>query len=128
MRLWVRYLLYQIPGFAALVVILVVLSRTMGLGFWPALIIVAAWVIKDTLLYPFVRDAYRPGGVNPSERLVGRVGVVEERLGPEGFVRIGSELWRAEVESSDHVLEPGARVRVVAVSGLTVRVEDLRES
>ena len=52
--------------------------------------------------------------------LVGRLGVVRERLAPEGQVLIHGELWRAVAEGGP--FEPGARVRVVAVDGLTLRV------
>ncbi len=52
--------------------------------------------------------------------LVGQLGVVRERLAPEGQVLIHGELWRAVAEGGP--FEPGARVRVVVVDGLTLRV------
>jgi membrane-bound serine protease (ClpP class) len=52
--------------------------------------------------------------------LVGQVGVVRERCAPEGQVLVQGELWRAEAEAPP--LEPGVRVRVLAVDGLTLRV------
>jgi membrane-bound serine protease (ClpP class) len=51
---------------------------------------------------------------------VGTLGVVRERLAPEGQVLIRGELWRAVTQTGP--VEPGTRVRVVAVDGLTLRV------
>lgn len=51
--------------------------------------------------------------------MVGRAGVVLERLAPSGRVRIGDELWNA---TADAPLEAGAAVEVVALEGMTVRV------
>jgi membrane-bound serine protease (ClpP class) len=51
--------------------------------------------------------------------MVGERGVVRRRLDPEGQILVHGELWRAR---GDEVLEPGDRVEVVAVDGLTVEV------
>jgi membrane-bound serine protease (ClpP class) len=52
--------------------------------------------------------------------IIGQLGVVRERLAPEGLVLVQGELWRAVAEAAP--LEPGVRVRVLAVDGLTLRV------
>jgi membrane-bound serine protease (ClpP class) len=52
--------------------------------------------------------------------LIGQTGVAREPLAPEGQVAIQGELWRA-VAAGDAV-EAGARVRVVGVDGLTLKV------
>jgi membrane-bound serine protease (ClpP class) len=54
-----------------------------------------------------------------SEELVGLAGVVTALDGPEAWVRVHSELWRAR---SREPLREGARVRVTAVDGLTLQV------
>jgi membrane-bound serine protease (ClpP class) len=54
------------------------------------------------------------------EALVGATGVVRSALAPAGMVLVDGELWEAV---ADTPLEPGARVRVVAVEGLTLKVE-----
>ena len=54
------------------------------------------------------------------ERLVGATGEVTERLAPSGHIRVLGELWEAHSSSE---LPAGARVRVVAVHGLTLEVE-----
>jgi membrane-bound serine protease (ClpP class) len=52
--------------------------------------------------------------------LIGQTGVARETLAPEGQIAIQGELWRAVVEGEP--VEPGTRVRVVAVEGLTLKV------
>ena len=54
------------------------------------------------------------------ENLVGATGEAAERLAPSGHVRVLGELWQANSRSE---LPRGARVRVVAVDGLTLDVE-----
>src|SRR5207245_11747230 len=55
-----------------------------------------------------------------AEGLVGKTATVRERLGPEGQVMVSGEIWRAVAEGEP--VDAGARVRVVAVDGLTLRV------
>jgi membrane-bound serine protease (ClpP class) len=55
-----------------------------------------------------------------AEGMVGERGEVMERVaGGEGRVRVRGEIWAAR---SDAALEPGARVRVLGVDGLTLEV------
>jgi len=62
------------------------------------------------------------------EELVGAVGDVRVPLAPVGQVFVGGALWRARLADeapetdADRVREHGARVRVEAVEGLTLRV------
>lgn len=55
--------------------------------------------------------------------LVGQRGVVVGKIDVAGMVRIGDELWSA---TADEVLETGAAVEVVSVSGLQLSVRRLR--
>ena len=55
--------------------------------------------------------------------LIGELGVVKERLGPEGRVFVHGELWNAEAPES---IEVGARVRVVEVDNLVLKVEEVK--
>src|SRR6058998_2654125 len=90
---------------------------------------VSWWVIAPTVgatagLFLFVvaagvRALGRPTATG-AEGLVGRTATVRERLGPEGQVMVSGEIWRAVAEGEP--VDAGARVRVVAVDGLTLRV------
>ncbi len=55
--------------------------------------------------------------------MVGALGTARERLDPAGYVRVGAELWRAEVSREHAPVESGAVVRVRAVRNLTLYVE-----
>jgi membrane protein implicated in regulation of membrane protease activity len=86
--------------------------------------VLAGWIVKDLLLFPFVRSAYLPPGGAAAERLVGARAVTVERIDPVGYVRIGSELWRAEMRPGAAAVEPGRPVTVVGVDGLTLVVAE----
>jgi len=54
-----------------------------------------------------------------SEGMIGEVGVVRQRLDPEGSVFVHGEIWSAR---SDEVIEPDENVEVVEIRGLTLKV------
>ena len=56
------------------------------------------------------------------EGLIGQAGVVRTPLKPEGTVFLRGELWKARC---DEAVEPGERVEVTGVSGLTLTVRKL---
>jgi membrane-bound serine protease (ClpP class) len=56
------------------------------------------------------------------EALVNQVGTVKSALDPRGQVQVAGELWTAEVSPEEAPLARGARVRVIAVDGLRLRV------
>ncbi|MBW2282050.1 MAG: NfeD family protein [Deltaproteobacteria bacterium] len=127
MRVWVRYLLLQMPGWALASVALYLawswyaLPPTYAIGGW------LAWVAKDLVLYPFVRHAYAqvPSELIGVEQMVGRLAVADEALAPGGYVRLRGELWRAE---SAVAVEAGERVVIRRVHGLTLHVEPAPDS
>jgi membrane-bound serine protease (ClpP class) len=55
--------------------------------------------------------------------LIGEVGVVRERLAPGGKVFVHGELWNAEASEP---IEVGAKVRVIGVDRLVLRIEEVR--
>ncbi|MCA1616216.1 MAG: NfeD family protein [Acidobacteria bacterium] len=61
-------------------------------------------------------------GARGSLDLVGRVGVVEKELRPEGAVMIGGEVWPARPRGGG-TMARGARVRVVGAGGHLLLVE-----
>lgn len=125
-----RYWLLQLPGIALLGALLYGALQAGWIDWLTFGAILAAWVAKDALLYPFVRKAYAAGEApHPRERLVGREGQTVQALDSEnsGYVRIGGELWRARLDpaaDADAAL-PGTRVRVQAADGFTLRVTPL---
>jgi membrane protein implicated in regulation of membrane protease activity len=57
--------------------------------------------------------------------LVGRNATVVERIGTDsGCVRLEGELWRARAYDEDEVIEPGTRVQVLEIRGVTALVAE----
>jgi len=78
------------------------------------------WFVKDMVLYPFLRSAYAPHDSLPIERLIGSRGYAIETLTPSGYIRIGSELWRAEADVEK--VERDATVEVIGAKGMVLRI------
>jgi membrane protein implicated in regulation of membrane protease activity len=116
-----RYLAFQLPGWAALALVLLAAMEWWELSARLAAAVFALFVIKDAVLFPFVRAAYEPRSGGGAQALVGQRARAEDDLAPEGWVRVGAELWRAELGRG--TVRRGERVRVVGVRGLTVLVE-----
>ncbi len=117
-----RYVALQLPSLGFLAIIGSVAHEF--LGWEPRWIIggIALWVAKDVAMFPFVWRAYHPGTGEETRPLVGRDGVAQERLpaGGEGYVRVGSELWRAR---ATHETAEGETVRIIERDGLTLVVD-----
>ena len=59
------------------------------------------------------------------DAMVGKIGMVTKRIGPSeaGMVKLGSELWRAELAATDGTArDTGAMVKVESVEGVTLKV------
>lgn len=116
-----RYTAFQIPGW---------LIAAIG-GWWvhrrfdvPASLVVGlivAWVIKDFVLYPFLRFAYETDDRRPYERLVAMEGTAAALLSPSGYVKVRGELWRARTVDREPVRR-GDRVTVTGLEGTTLLV------
>jgi membrane-bound serine protease (ClpP class) len=117
-----KYTLLQIPGWVIFALLLIAAQHWFVMPLWLTLLLWTVWVAKDFLLYPLLRSAYEPDVRTGSEQLIGRRGIVCERLAPEGYIFVRGELWRAVPEARDRPIEPGARVRVTAADGLTLTV------
>ncbi len=125
MTVFQRYLLIQVPGWILAAVILYALHRWLGLPAWLAWGLMAAEVVKDFVLYPFLRRAYETSEPTGAERLIGQIGVVRQAVAPEGYVELRGELWRAEAAAGSPPALTGTRVRVVGAQGLTLVVQPL---
>ena len=84
----------------------------------PVVLLAAIIEIGETLFWVWL-SRRRSVQMGP-ETLVGATGKVVSACTPLGQVRVGGELWRARCEEG---AEPGDRVRVRALSDLTLVVE-----
>ena len=123
-RVVARYALFQLPELVVAGAVLLVLVRMDLLGPGWGWALFGTWLLKEVALFPLLRSAYEPSDASPGSRLVGAIGIVTRRLDPRGNVRIGSELWSARISAGSPPVEPGARVCVKAVEGLTLHVEE----
>jgi membrane-bound ClpP family serine protease len=118
-----RYALFQIPDLILLSLALAAAVRWWGLPVLAAYGLAALWIAKDVILFPILRVAYEsnsPGGVDGID---GALGVVTRPLVPAGYVRLGSELWKAELMFGSGPVPVGSAIRVVEMRGLTLIVE-----
>ena len=127
MKLWrrtfVRYVALEAPGWVLAGWLAWWLAAQAIVAPWLAALGWALFVVKDFALYPWLRDAYAAGNPDAAAQLVGRTGLARERIDPSGYVRIGAELWRAELAAGGAPIDAGASVRVREVRGLTLIVE-----
>jgi membrane-bound serine protease (ClpP class) len=126
MATFVRYLFFQIPGWAFTAVAAVALLHWEIIPKWLALVGFGALVLKDLVAFPFFRSAYEGNAKSGSEALVGRKGIAQGDLAPEGYIKIHLELWRAVAEPSDQIIVAGTEVEVVRAEGMKVIVRPAR--
>lgn len=122
-RVLLRYAAFQLPGLAVFSLGAAVAVEWMGLPTKVALAAVGLWLLKDALMFRFVRKAYEPGDGRIPRDVRDALGIATEQLEREGYVRIGSELWRARLAEGCPPIARGDSVRVVDVRGLTVVVD-----
>jgi len=122
-RVVVRYALLQVPALALLVVLLIAVQRWVDLPAWFRWGLVALWVAKDVILFPFVWRAYDWDRSGDASSMVGAQGITEEQLAPSGYIRVRGELWKAEVMGDGLPIDRGEAVRVREIRGLTLLVQ-----
>jgi membrane protein implicated in regulation of membrane protease activity len=110
---------------AALVLLL--LGHYKMISFSGAAICFAAWMLKDWILYPWLRSAYEVSTRTGSKTLIGCKGVAESHLAPEGLIRVRGELWRAVAIPRDLPIQTGIAVEIIDADGMTVFVRPLSD-
>ncbi len=118
-----RYWLFQIPGIALTAALLAIAAAWFDLPIWACGAILAAWIAKDALLYPFLKRAYESGAAVGPERLIGSAGVAAQTLDPQGYVKVGAELWRARSASRIRAGEPVSVAGVATSEAMILIVE-----
>ena len=91
----------------------------------------AAFLVVSVVLLGALRPIARAHMRQPARlrtgtaALVGRTATVVERIANDddvGCVRLEGEIWRARAFDDDEVIEPGARVHVIEIRGVTAVV------
>ena len=106
-------LLYAVPGNTTVAISLPLLIALMVIGA----------VLTTFLVRAAVRVRRVPSLLGP-QRLLGRTAIATTALQPAGVVRVGGELWSAELCALPvSMLQAGQQVRIVGRHGLTLEVE-----
>ena len=121
------YTLLQIPEFFLLAVILYGLHLWYSIPVWILLLIAAVWIVKDIVLFFFVRSAYEMRKHTHDPRTKGATGVTIEALDLLGYVEVNGELWQAKGEDK-RIIPAGQKIEVVEHNGLLLVVRPLRSS
>lgn len=122
MPVWLKYLLFQIPGWAITGAVLLSLWHWQLITMSLALLGFFAWLLKDLFLYPFLKLAYEGSASTGSSALVGARGVTQEDLDPSGHIRVRGELWRAVAVPGDQKVAAGTPVEIVDAEGMLLFV------
>lgn len=123
-----RYMLFQVPGWLIDIAVLAALIEWWDMPLWAAGVVFALLVVKDFVLYPFLKVGYETKEKSGIEKLIGERGVVKQRLDPEGYLLVQGELWKARTIEPGRVLDPGTRARVAAAEGMLLLVEPLESA
>ena len=123
--IYIRYILLNIPGLAAVVLILIIIQNWIAMSDWLFWSIISFWIVLDVVLFPLTWRAYDRGQPGRSRSMIGESGIARERLEPSGYVRVHGELWRAEIIDGNVPVEKGRFVEIVKMDGLTLFVEPL---
>ena len=128
-RIVVRYVLLQMPALVLLILMLALVQRWVSLPAWFIWGLIALWIAKDVILFPFTWRAYDRSYKGSANSMIGFRGIAENRLAPSGYVHIHGELWQAEVVKNSLPIEKGESVRIYGNRGLTLLVHrDNKES
>ena len=122
-RIFVRYMLFPVPGVILLYLLLILFRQVVALPTWFIWSLVASWVIKDLILFPAVWVAYDQKRRDDSGSMVGSRGIAEDRLDRSGYIRVHGALWKAEVTETYPSIGRGKKVTVRGIRGLTLFVE-----
>lgn len=115
------YLLWQLPSWVALALVLIWLSVAIPFDGWIAVAVLLLFAIKDVLLFPALRVAFRRPTHGPWP--IGKRAQTVEPLEPSGYIRVEGELWKAEAFRPGTRIPAGSTVIVRAAHGLLLLVE-----
>jgi membrane protein implicated in regulation of membrane protease activity len=121
---WRTYLIVNSVEWVLVALLMWMSVRILDMPGWAAATVVVFGVVKDLVLFPFMRHYYRSD--LSERRLIGVRGVALGPLAPRGFVRVRGEIWQAErIDVADSEISQGTGVRVCDVRGLLLYVEPL---
>lgn len=124
LRQLATYLLWQLPEWGLVALVLAWLAEAMDLAAWKAAGVFCAFVAKDLLLFPAMKVVFSSTPARPQP--IGARGKTVETLSPSGYISVNGELWKAKSGAGSH-LAAGTPVIVRAAHGITLMVEEVEE-
>ena len=121
-RVYIRYGLLAIPGTVLLILVLIVVQNWVPIPFWLWVTLIFLWIAKEVILFPITWRAYDHSGSEESSSMIGERGRTLERLAPNGYIRVQSELWKAELMPGESSIEKDKWVRIMKREGLILFV------
>ena len=122
MKTFLRYLMFQVPQWFILALFLWLLVDQNAVPLWVTRTFFIVWLVKDFAIYPWVRCAYEPTAKTGAEALVAAKAIAQERLDPEGYVKVCGELWKGRAYPADQPIHRDSKVKVHAARGSTLIV------
>jgi membrane protein implicated in regulation of membrane protease activity len=124
-------LLGAVTGFdLALIGVSMVAGGSVGWAFGSTKIGLLSTAVLSLVYFAFFRRWVRSklqatGAHSNVDAIIGRSGVVTTRIEPHaaGQVKVGDEVWRAELAPGAEPREPGQSITVQAVDGVTLKVK-----
>lgn len=126
-KVLMKYILFQLPELALLIVALLLLQFWNILSQITVWAIIAIWIVKDAILFPFVWRSFDFGQHQDANPLIGQVGFTKEKLDPSGYISVRGELWKATISEEHPPIDKGKNVRILSCEGLTLVVEAITE-
>jgi len=122
-RVYVRYTLFQIPGLILAALLLWWLMQLFSIppGYVSAFL--GLWLLKDIIIFPFVWHSYDSKSRNVLEKMIGKTGIAVDDIDSAGYVRIGGEMWKAEILPGNRAVAKGEPVVVTGIDGLLLTVK-----
>ncbi len=122
-RALIKYVLLQIPDLILLIIALIIFNKFINVSTWLMTTIIAVWIAKDIAIFTKVWKAYDSNYPNQKEQLIGMDGIVMDELNPVGYVKVKSELWKAEITDPGFPVKKGDKIKVYGVKGMKLTVE-----
>lgn len=102
-------------------VVLLVLPRFgISIPVWLLLLVIVAWAAYSFTTFRLGERVIAKTPVVSAEALFGVKGMTTTQLSPEGYVRVGAELWRARSVSED--IDESTEVTIIDMQRLTLFV------
>ena len=124
-KILLRYFLLQLPGIFFIAALIIFLYLIKAVSFKVIWIVLAVWVIKDIVLYPFLWRSYDLSPNSGKYQMIGQRGVALEAINPTGYVMVKGESWSARLKNKKSVIRKDEPVYVSDVQGLTLIVRPL---